>query len=166
MKLPWAALLLLFWLNGARAGEHASGSFPMTHTAWGATVVELSGENTSQATAVGVVTQRDAIEYCQRDPGGNHVGAEQGARKCVNELLAQESGKRYSIRADCPGKTITTSHLGSFVFTGKFEDEGGLPLYPWKNTNTGEHMDGGMMGGGATVDAQFGLVCGAFKFWD
>ena len=145
--------------------EKGNEDFPMSHMTWSATLLEVKGADSADATAIGKVLRLNATEYCKRDPGGETGGTKAGITKCIESLLAEEKGKLYSISANCIKKIITTSHLGSFTFTGRFENAEGFPVYPWKNENTGEMLDGGMASGGATVDAQFATVCPSFKTW-
>lgn len=148
--------------EGAEEGNH---DFPMSHTGWGATLTAVVQPDSASAAALGTVMRVNAVEYCERDPGGETGGTPAGVARCVDAVLAKEQGKRHVVMANCTQGTIKTSHMGSFVFTDVFEDADGNPVYPWKNAETGEVLDGSMRSGGATVDAQFALVCPSYKTW-
>ena len=137
-------------------------NFPLSAKSWSASLIELKGANTTHATAVGKVTRLNASEYCTRDPDGETDGSQSSINQCVERLLLQQKDKLYSISANCIDKTITTSHQGSFHFTGVFENSEGIPVSPWQHDTTGELADGV---DGDLPDVQFAVVCPSFKTW-
>lgn len=153
----------------AEEGRAAAGAgnedFPLSHAGWSATLTAVTQPDSPSAAALGTVMRINAMEYCKRDPGGETGGTPEGLARCVESVLDKEKGKRHVILANCPQGKIRTSRMGSFVFTGVFEDADGNAVYPWKHAETGEVLDGSMASGGATVDAQFGLVCPSYKTW-
>lgn len=136
--------------------------FPLSAKSWSASLIELKGVNTAQASAIGKVTRLNASEYCTRDPDGETDGSQPSINQCVERLLGQQQDKLYSITANCIDKTITTSHQGSFHFTGVFENSEGFPVSPWQHDTTAELADGV---DGDLPDVQFAVVCPAFKSW-
>ena len=137
--------------------------FPLSSRLWDASLIELKGKNSEHATAVGKVMAINAQEYCERDPNLETDGTPAGVKRCVAELLQQEKGRLYSISANCLKKTVDTSSLGSFSFTGVFEDPAeGYPVEPWRQDTTGEIIGGP---DAFLPGAQFELLCPAFVTW-
>ena len=137
--------------------------FPLSSRLWDASLVELKGKNSEHATAVGKVMAINAQEYCERDPNLETDGTPAGVKRCVTVLLQQEKGRLYSISANCLKKTVDTSSLGTFTFTGVFEDPAeGYPVEPWRQDTTGEIIGGP---DAFLPGAQFELLCPAFVTW-
>jgi hypothetical protein len=146
----------------AHGSDIQNEDFPLSAKSWSASLIELEGENTAQASAIGKVTRLNASEYCTRDPDGETDGSQSSINQCIERLLGQQQDKLYSITANCIDKTITTSHQGSFHFTGVFENSEGFPISPWQHDTTAELAEGV---DGDLPDVQFAVVCPSFKTW-
>ena len=139
-----------------RTGTHIglSGSFPV-HTRIGGTVTELTGINSSQASAAGAVTTADAQEFCARDPGG--VTIEYGGRLTIEQCVAstlREYSRVYRISADCNQMRINSTEG---VFELYFPDNMDLP--PRWMDSSGDTLDWSSASGAFTISAQFRLLC-------
>ncbi len=150
------AVFLVFSGKPATAEE-----FPLSAKAWQATVVQIEGQNSSRALAVGEVQRNNAEEYCERDPGGitKQYGGKLTKEQCVQNVLGKEKGKRYAASADCPRKTIKTSWDETFVAIGK--DSFGQ--HKWQNVYTGKILDGSNASGAPVVEGQFKMLCPAYS---
>ena len=149
--------------TGTAVTAQGNQDFPLSSRLWDASLIELKGKNSEHATAVGKVMAINAEEYCARDPNLETDGTPAGVKRCVAELLQQEKGRLYSISANCVKKTVDTSSLGTFTFTGVFEDPAeGYPVEPWRQDTTGEIIGGP---DAFLPGAQFELLCPAFVTW-
>ncbi len=147
--------LLAFSTRPALAEE-----FPLSAKAWQATIIQIEGQNSSRALAVGEVQRNNAEEYCERDPGGitKQYGGKLTKEQCVQNVLVKEKGKRYAASADCPRKTIKTSWDETFAAIGK--DSFGQHI--WQNVYTGKILDGSNASGAPVVEGQFKMLCPAY----
>jgi hypothetical protein len=165
MKTAKALMLsiCLFALFASSQRPAIADEFLLSEKAYQATIVKIEGINSSKALAVGEVRRDNAKEYCDRDPGGTtkQYGGKLTKEQCVAQLLKAEQGGRYWASADCPRRTISISHLGTFTLVGQsFKD--GLPEYKWRNTKSGEILDGSAPSGALLVEAHFRKLCPAY----
>jgi hypothetical protein len=133
--------------------------FPLSLKAWSATVIKIERINSSNASMVGEVKNEDAVEYCERDPAGvttEYAGTLTKAQ-CVEQLMSDERGKKYTASADCSEKTISSS-IGSFTLIGQTIGDD-IPKYIWRDNKTGEVFDGGGFGDALVAEAQFKMLC-------
>lgn len=138
--------------------------FPLSVRGWQATIVKLSGVDSSEAMAMGQVKRNNAEEYCERDPGGETIenGGKLTKEQCVQKVLKEEKGKTYSISANCSRKIITTSGLGVFSLKGKATNAIGYLDYVWFDIQSGEILDGSSASGAPVVEEQFRILCPSY----
>jgi len=118
-QLAFVELVCAMTIAGAGSAQEIGqpGSFPLASCkGWSATLTELQGKDTSNATMRGVLTTADAKEYCERDPGGETVvhGGKKTLADCIAGVLNDARstvppGTEVSASADCKRGTIVSA---------------------------------------------------------
>ena len=123
------------------------------------TIIQMSGTNTDHATMVGTVTAPDAMEYCDRDPGGETTanGGPKTVEACVAEYLKRENGAQYRAIANCP-QHILESNAGRGMerFRLVRNDEG---AFAWGSIRTGRTLGNSCGDGTPPLFEQFKILC-------
>jgi hypothetical protein len=161
MKTILGFLISIWFCFGLTTSQIASAEeFPLSPKGYQATVVNKEGVNSSKAIAIGKVRGNNAIEYCERDPGGEtqEYGGKLTKEQCVEKVLKEEEGKKYLASADCSKKTIKTSWGETFTLVGKDS----VGSYIWRDKRTGRVLDGSNASGAPVVEGQFRMLCPGF----
>ncbi len=97
-------------------GKH----IPLSHSGYGAKVTAINDVDSEKATMVLEVTNDDAAEYCQRDPGGETVqyGGKLTVDQCISKVMGVEEYKNYTVEADCLNKGLTGHDGHTYHITG------------------------------------------------
>jgi len=171
MRILRAVFLLafLFPMDSVNVAAHAGdNSFPVSSKGVQATIVAVSGRNTSQALAIGQVQNANLWEYCNRDPGGmtTRYGGRMSISQCVKAMNREVGGTKYSARANCPQGTVS-GHLGTYKLLSKKYDGmmDGIRFtkYVWSDENSGDVLDGSEASGAPTVTDTYRMLCPSFN---
>ncbi|WP_166145853.1 hypothetical protein [Methylosinus sp. RM1] len=127
------------------------GSFATSSKGVQATLMSIDGLDTGHASATGVVTPADFLEYCERDPGGEttRYGGKLSIRQCADRERMATGERTLSSKADCKAKTVTLWD-GAWRFLSydigiTWRGPKGDVQEPWAGT--------------AAAEAQFNLLC-------
>jgi hypothetical protein len=126
-------------------------SFPTSSKGVQATLTSIDGVDTDHASATGVMTPADFLEYCERDPGGEtrQYGGKLSIKQCATRERAASAERTLVSKADCKAKTIT-------LWDGRWRFLSYDVSITWKNPK-GEVEE--PWAGTSAVDAQFERLC-------
>lgn len=113
---------------------------------WNGTIRKVSGQDSQHALMVGVVTDDDLREYCQRAPGGETIeyGGKLTVEECVKTYRSELKEDRVRSIADC--------HRGTIVFQGNYGTSSAqFPLGPDEDDSCASGMP--------PLQAQFRILC-------
>ena len=136
-------------------------TLPLSDKGVQATVVSIAGQETRSARVVGRVTRADALEYCQRDPGGEtrQYGGRLTIPQCTDQYLRSERGRTYAAFADCVARTLrSTYRQGNPYRAIRISQQSGYRDITWRSAS-GQIAENSTAGGGNTLTAQFELLC-------
>ncbi len=151
MKLPGILAVLTFALSGL--AEEQGDWISLCSKCLSPSVSSKSGVGTTNATASGKVTLKDAQMWCGSWEPDNNL--------CPKEQLASEKGQVYKISANCPAGKLTSPDGTAYTRTNE----------RWDSSDVGAGQpkfrgpDGKIVGrdnasGGLDLAANWGLLCG------
>jgi len=166
MRILRAGYLMasLFPLGSAIVPAHAGDNlFSVSSKGVQATIVAMSGKDTSQALAIGQVQDANLHEYCNRDPGGmtTRYGGSMSISQCVKAMNREMGGKKYSASANCPAKIVTVHWGNTYKLASKKYMEGYWD-YVWRDKFSGDVLDGSNASGAPTVTSAYAMLCPSF----
>ena len=123
------------------------GDYPIASCkSWNGTIRKIQGQDSQHALMVGVVTNDDIREYCERDPGGET--AEYGGNLTVDECVEKYRSEMKEDRV----RTIADCERGTIVFQDYYGTRSAqFPLAPNSDDSCGSGMP--------PLIAQFRILC-------
>jgi len=130
--------------------------FPVDSKGVQATIVAVSGINTSSALAIGQIQDQDLREFCNRA-----AWAQFSFAQCIrqNQSLL---GSKYSSSANCLYKLVTV-HWGPTYRLASKRYIDGYTEYVWRDENSGDVLNGSEASGAPTVTSTYQILCPSFK---
>lgn len=146
LKRHGAGILLVSWLVLGFSTQRAlANDFPIASCkSWDGTIVSIEGIDSAKAVMTGAVTDKNLLEYCERDPGGETIeyGGKLTVQQCVEKYRRQTQKLELRSTANCRD--------GSIVFD---RSSARFPLKTNADTSCGSGMP--------PLIAQFQILCPA-----
>lgn len=122
-----------------------SNDFPIASCkSWNGTIVRIEGIDSTEAVMTGIVTEKNLLEYCERDPGGETI--EYGGKLTVQQCVKKYGRETQKLEL----RSIANCRDGSIVFG---RSSARFPLEENADTSCGSGMP--------PLIAQFQMLCPA-----